>query len=154
MSSEPSRRTIHFYFSFWKLPCSCVDFLNTMLSIRSVITFLFIHFEFPMCWNVCFILCRGQLYHHYQHDARRRAHSLPAMWQEEFSTLSQSKSFQINKEMKVLHANKSLLGFAVFSWLISPSNHSSPASDLKAAGILSVNTCLLSALCACHPRYL
>jgi hypothetical protein len=48
--------------------------------------------------------------------------------------------------------NKSLLGNVVFSWLISFTNHSSTASDLKAAGILYKNMGLLSWLCCCHPQ--
>lgn len=51
------------------------------------------------------------------------------------------------KKMEVVLHNKSLLGHAVFSWLISLGNYSATASDLKTAGILYVNTVLLSALC-------
>lgn len=136
------------------LSCLSVDFLNTTLSNQGVVTSVFMHLEFPVCWNLCFIFfffCAGQQSHlprnHYQHEVLRSGSSLPAMWQEEFSTLSQSSSFQINKNVEVVHHNKSLKGHAVFSRLISLSNYSSTASDLKTAGILHVNTVLLSALC-------
>lgn len=113
-----------------------------------------IHIWNSLCVEIfALFFCAGQQSHlprnHYQHEVLRHGCSLPAMWQEEFSTLSQSSSFQINKKkkMEVVHHNKSLLGHAVFSWLISLGNYSSTASDLKTAGILYVNTVLLSALC-------
>lgn len=129
-----------------------LTFWITQLSIQGVVTSLFTHLEFPVCWNLCFIFCTGQQSrlprNHYQYEVLRHGCSLPAMWQEEFSTLSQSSSFQINKKkMEVVHHNKSLLGHAVFSWLISLGNYSATASDLKTAGILYVSTVLLSALC-------
>lgn len=145
----------HTHFNLKTQMYMCGDFRKrqTEYLVMGVVTFMFAHLEFPMCWNPCLTFSFGQwsylLSSLNQHDVlrRREGHSSKVMCHEEISTLSKSSLLQINKKWNWFMHNKSLLCYAMFSWLISFTNHSFTAYDLKTAGNLYKNMGLLLRFC-------